>query len=117
MTVLVGGLRALAANSDNSNNGVLTNSPGLLTNDFFVNVLDIGTTWTAITTASDSFEGRDSKTGELKWSASRVDLIFGSNSVLRALAEVYASDDAKQKFVQDFATAWSKVMELDRFDI
>ncbi len=117
MTVLVGGLRVLGANSDNSKNGVFTNSPGALTNDFFVNVLDIGTTWTAKTTASDSFEGRDAKTGELKWTASRVDLIFGSNSVLRALAEVYASNDAKEKFVQDFAAAWSKVMELDRFDI
>ena len=117
MTVLVGGLRVLAANSDHSNNGVLTNSPGALTNDFFVNVLDAGTTWTARTSASDSFEGRDSKTGELKWTASRVDLIFGSNSVLRALSEVYASNDGKQKFVQDFAAAWSKVMELDRFDI
>ena len=117
MTVLIGGLRVLGANTDNSNQGVFTNSPGTLTNDFFVNVLDIGTSWNPQTAAAESFEGRDAKTGELKWTASRVDLIFGSNSVLRALAEVYASNDAKQKFVRDFAAAWSKVMELDRFEI
>ena len=117
MTVLIGGLRVLGANTDNSNEGVFTNSPGTLTNDFFVNVLDIGTSWNPQTAAAESFEGRDAKTGELKWTASRVDLIFGSNSVLRALAEVYASNDAKQKFVRDFAAAWSKVMELDRFEI
>ena len=117
MTVLIGGLRVLGANTDNSNQGVFTNSPGTLTNDFFVNVLDIGTSWNPQTAAAESFEGRDAKTGELKWTASRVDLIFGSNSVLRALAEVYASNDAKQKFVRDFAAAWTKVMELDRFEI
>ena len=117
MTVLIGGLRVLGANTDNSNEGVFTNSPGTLTNDFFVNVLDIGTSWNPQTAAAESFEGRDAKTGELKWTASRVDLIFGSNSVLRALAEVYASNDAKQKFVRDFAAAWTKVMELDRFEI
>lgn len=117
MTVLVGGLRVLGANANGSTEGVFTQSPGTLTNDFFVNVLDIGTSWSAKTAEADSFEGRDTKTGKIKWTASRVDLIFGSNSVLRALSEVYASNDAKQKFVRDFATAWSKVMELDRFEI
>ena len=117
MTVLVGGLRVLGANAKNTQDGVLTNTPGVLTNDFFVNVLDIGTGWNAKSDAADSFDGRDTKTGAIKWSATRADLIFGSNSVLRALAEVYASSDAKEKFVKDFAKAWSKVMELDRFDI
>ena len=116
MTVLVGGLRVLGANAKNTQDGVLTNTPGVLTNDFFVNVLDIGTGWNAKSDAADSFDGRDTKTGAIKWSATRADLIFGSNSVLRALAEVYASRDAKEKFVKDFAKAWSKVMELDRFD-
>ena len=116
MTVLVGGLRVLGANAKNTQDGVLTNTPGVLTNDFFANILDIGTGWNAKSESADSFDGRDTKTGAIKWSATRVDLIFGSNSVLRALAEVYASRDAKEKFVKDFAKAWSKVMELDRFD-
>jgi catalase-peroxidase len=115
MTVLVGGLRVLGANSGQSPLGVLTSNPGSLTNDFFVNLLDMGTTWTA--SADDVFEGRDVATGELRWTGSRVDLVFGSNSELRALAEVYASDDAREKFVHDFVTAWVKVMNLDRFDL
>jgi len=115
MTVLVGGLRVLGANSQNSKHGVFTKTPGVLTNDFFVNVLDIGTGWNAQSDAAETFDGRDTKTGEIKWSATRADLIFGSNSVLRALSEVYASADAKEKFVNDFVSAWSKVMELDRF--
>ncbi len=117
MTVLVGGLRVLGTNTGNSIHGVFTKMPGTLTNDFFLNVLDIGTSWSATSDGAEFFEGRDTKTGEVKWTATRADLIFGSNSVLRALAEVYASDDAKEKFAQDFASAWSKVMELDRFDI
>jgi catalase-peroxidase len=115
MTVLVGGLRVLGANSGQSPLGVFTSSPGSLTNDFFVNLLDMGTTWTA--SADDVFEGRDAATGDLKWTGSRVDLVFGSNSELRALAEVYASNDAREKFVNDFVTAWVKVMNLDRFDL
>jgi catalase-peroxidase len=115
MTVLVGGLRVLGANSGQSPLGVFTSNPGSLTNDFFVNLLDLGTTWTA--SADDVFEGRDADTGELKWTGSRVDLVFGSNSELRALAEVYASNDAREKFVHDFVTAWVKVMNLDRFDV
>jgi len=115
MTVLVGGLRVLGANVGGSKHGVFTKSPGTLTNDFFVNVLDIGTDWKANPDAADSFEGRDAKTGEIKWSATRADLIFGSNSILRALSEVYASSDASMKFVNDFVAAWVKVMELDRF--
>jgi catalase-peroxidase len=117
MTVLLGGLRVLGANTHGSQDGVFTKTPGALTNDFFVNVLDIGTGWNAKSDAAETFDGRDTKTGAIKWSATRVDLIFGSNSVLRALAEVYASADAKEKFVKDFIAAWSKVMELDRFDI
>ena len=117
MTVLVGGLRVLGANVNNSKDGVLTKTPGVLSNDFFVNILDIGTGWNAKDKSPESFDGRDTKTGEIKWSATRADLIFGSNSILRALSEVYASDDAKEKFVKDFISAWSKVMELDRFDI
>ena len=116
MTVLVGGLRVLGANVGGSKHGVFTKSPGTLTNDFFVNVLDIGTNWKANSDAADSFEGRDAKTGEIKWTATRADLIFGSNSILRALSEVYASSDASMKFVNDFVAAWVKVMELDRFD-
>jgi catalase-peroxidase len=116
MTVLVGGLRALNANYKPSKLGVFTRRPGTLTNDFFVNLLDMGTVWTATSEAGDTFEGRDRKTGAVKWTGSRVDLVFGSNSELRALAEVYASDDAKEKFVRDFAAAWNKVMNLDRFD-
>jgi catalase-peroxidase len=115
MTVLVGGLRVLGANSGQSPLGVFTSNPGALTNDFFVNLLDLGTTWTA--GADDVFEGRDRATGDLKWTGSRVDLVFGSNSELRALAEVYASDDAREKFVNDFVTAWVKVMDVDRFDV
>jgi len=115
MTVLVGGLRVLGANAKQSPPGVFTSTPETLTNDFFVNLLDLGTTWTA--TSEDAFEGRDLATGELKWTGSRVDLVFGSNSELRALAEVYASDHAREKFVHDFVTAWVKVMNLDRFDL
>lgn len=117
MTVLVGGLRVLNANYQQSQDGVFTKQPEVLTNDFFVNLLDFGTTWTPTSEAEEIFEGRDDATGELKWTATRVDLIFGSNSILRALAEVYASDDAKEKFVNDFVAAWVKVMELDRFDV
>jgi catalase-peroxidase len=117
MTVLVGGLRVLGANAAGSNAGVFTKSPGTLTNDFFTTVLDIGVGWNATSDSADLFEGRDTKTGAILWSATRADLVFGSNSVLRALAEVYASNDATQKFVNDFVAAWSKVMELDRFDI
>jgi catalase-peroxidase len=117
MTVLVGGLRVLGANSGQSPKGVLTTTPGSLTNDFFVNLLDLGTTWSATAEDAGSFEGRDAGTGELKWTGTRVDLVFGSNSELRALAEVYASDDAREKFVHDFVAAWVKVMNLDRFDL
>ena len=117
MTVLVGGLRVLNANHGNSRHGVFTDRPETLTNDFFVNLLDMGTTWTPMSEAGDVFEGRDRETGDVKWSATRVDLIFGSNSQLRALAEVYASDDAKDAFVHAFVAAWTKVMNLDRFDL
>jgi catalase-peroxidase len=117
MTVLVGGLRVLGANFEQSPLGVFTATPEALTNDFFVNLLDMGTTWTPTSEAEETFEGRDYATGELKWTGSRVDLVFGSNSELRALAEVYASDDAREKFVHDFAAAWVKVMNLDRFDL
>jgi catalase-peroxidase len=117
MTVLVGGLRVLGANSRRSPKGVLTTTPGSLTNDFFVNLLDLGTVWSATADDAGSFEGRDVGTGELRWTGSRVDLVFGSNSELRALAEVYASDDAREKFVHDFVAAWVKVMNLDRFDL
>ncbi|MBV1856458.1 catalase/peroxidase HPI [Catellatospora tritici] len=117
MTVLVGGLRVLGANAKQSTVGVLTDKPGTLTNDFFVNLLDLGTTWRATSADAESFEGVDAATGQVKWTGSRVDLLFGSNSELRALAEVYASDDAKEKFVRDFAAAFAKVMDLDRFDL
>jgi catalase-peroxidase len=117
MTALVGGLRVLGANYDQSNLGVFTNQAGKLTNDFFVNLLDMGTVWKPTSEVGDTFEGRDRKSGKLKWTGTRVDLIFGSNSQLRALAEVYAQDDAKEKFVRDFITAWYKVMNLDRFDL
>jgi len=113
----VGGLRVLNANVGQSKHGVFTKRPETLTNDFFVNLLDMGTTWKAVSDAKDVFEGRDRKTGDLKWTATRVDLVFGSNSQLRALAEVYASSDAQQKLVQDFIAAWTKVMSLDRFDL
>jgi catalase-peroxidase len=117
MTVLVGGLRVLGANYDGSTLGVLTATPGVLTNDFFVNLLDMGTTWHPTTEDATMFEGRDAATGEVRWTGSRADLVFGSNSELRAVAEVYASDDAKEKFVTDFVKAWSKVMNADRFDL
>jgi catalase-peroxidase len=117
MTVLVGGLRVLGANTKGSQLGVLTARPGALTNDFFVNLLDMGTRWSAVDESQDTFEGRDASSGEPRWTASRADLVFGSNSVLRALAEVYASDDAPAKFVNDFVAAWDKVMMLDRFDV
>lgn len=117
MTVLLGGLRVLGANYANSKDGVFTKQTSKLTNDFFVNLLDMTTEWKATDEKGEFFEGLDKKTGDLKWTASRVDLIFGSNSQLRALAEVYAQDDSKEKFVRDFVAAWAKVMELDRFDI
>jgi len=117
MTVLVGGLRVLGTNANGSTQGVFTSRPGLLTNDFFVNLLDMATAWKPTSEAADVFEGRSRQTGAVKWTASRADLVFGSNSVLRALAEVYGSADGRQKFAQDFVAAWSKVMELDRFDV
>ena len=117
MTVLVGGMRALDANFRRSQHGVLTKRPGALTNDFFVNLLDMNTEWKPVSQDADLFEGRDRKTGAIKWTATRVDLIFGHNAQLRAIAEVYACDDAKEKFVRDFAAAWNKVMNLDRFDL
>jgi catalase-peroxidase len=117
MTVLLGGLRVLNANVQQSELGVFTTRRESLTNDFFVNLLDMGTEWKATTSAEDIFEGRSRETGDLKWVASRADLVFGSNSQLRAIAEVYASSDAQQKFVTDFIAAWNKVMNLDRFDI
>jgi catalase-peroxidase len=117
MTVLVGGMRVLNANSGQSPHGVFTKRPEALTNDFFVNLLDMGTEWKAVSDAKEVFEGRDRNTGQVKWTGTRVDLVFGSNSQLRALAEVYGSSDAQAKFVQDFVAAWSKVMNLDRFDV
>jgi catalase-peroxidase len=117
MTVLVGGLRVLGANYASTRHGVFTDRPETLTNDFFVNLLDMGTAWKATSEARDVFEGTDRATGDVKWSATRVDLIFGSNSQLRAIAEVYAQDDAKEKFVHDFVAAWDKVMNLDRFEL
>ncbi len=117
MTVLVGGMRVLNANFGKSQHGVFTKRPEALTNDFFVNLLDMGTVWKAVSEDADVFEGRDRGTGELKWTGTRVDLIFGSNSQLRALAEVYASQDSREKFVHDFVAAWNKVMNLDRFDL
>jgi catalase-peroxidase len=117
MTVLVGGLRVLKANFQQSPLGVFTSTPESLTNDFFVNLLDMGTTWQAMSEDAETFQGRDLATGGLKWTGSRVDLVFGSNSELRALAEVYASDDAQENFVHDFVAAWNKVMNLDRFDL
>jgi catalase-peroxidase len=117
MTVLVGGMRVIGANYDHSQHGVFTKNPGALTNDFFVNLIDFSTTWKASETSKNVFEGRDRATGDLKWTGSRVDLIFGSNSELRAIAEVYACEDASDKFVHDFVAAWNKVMNLDRFDL
>ncbi len=117
MTALVGGLRVLGANHAGNKHGVLTDKPGTLSNDFFRNLLDMGTAWTAAASGADTFEGRDRKSGKVKWTGTRADLVFGSNSVLRALAEVYASADAQQRFVGDFVAAWAKVMNLDRFDL
>jgi catalase-peroxidase len=117
MTVLVGGMRVLNTNFEKSQHGVFTRRPEVLTNDFFVNLLDMNTTWKAASKDADVFEGRDRKTGELRWTGTRVDLIFGSNAQLRALAEVYAFEGSEEKFVRDFAAAWNKVMNLDRFDL
>jgi catalase-peroxidase len=117
MTVLIGGLRALNANFAQSAHGVFTKRPGTLTNDFFVNLLDMNTKWQKSAASEGVLEGRDRATGELKWTGTVVDLVFGSNSQLRALAEVYASSDGQQEFVSDFVAAWSKVMNLDRFDL
>jgi catalase-peroxidase len=117
LTVLVGGLRVLGANAGLPDAGVFTRQPGTLTTDFFVNLLDMGTEWQPTSGAAETFVGRDRATGAVKWTASRVDLIFGSNSELRALAEVYACDDAGETFVRDFVAAWHKVMNLDRFDL
>jgi catalase-peroxidase len=117
MTVLVGGMRVLGVNFGGSRHGVFTKRPGSLSNDFFVNLLDMGTLWQPVSDARDTFEGRDRKTGEIRWTATRADLIFGSNSELRALAEVYGSMDAREKFARDFVAVWNKVMNLDRFDL
>jgi len=117
MTVLVGGLRVLGANVGQARQGVFTKRPGTLSNDYFVNLLDMNTAWKASSDAKEQFEGRDRKTGEARWTATRVDLVFGSNAQLRAIAEVYASADAQPRFVEDFVAAWAKVMNLDRFDI
>lgn len=117
MTALVGGMRVLNTNFDGSQHGVFTHTPGALTNDFFANLIDFGTTWSATSDAQDVFEGRDRATGKVKWTGTRVDLIFGSNSELRAIAEVYACEDGKDRFVKDFVAAWNKVMNLDRFDL
>jgi catalase-peroxidase len=117
MTVLVGGMRALNANYKESNLGVFTTKPGTLTNDFFVNLVDMETEWSPINEDAEIFEGKDRKTGAVKWTGSRVDLVFGSNSQLRALSEVYAANDSKEKFANDFVVAWNKVMNADRFDI
>ncbi len=117
MTALIGGMRVLNASFGQSQHGVFTNQPETLTNDFFVNLLDMSTTWRATSEDEDMFEGRDRATGKLKWTATRIDLIFGSNSQLRALAEVYACEDSQEKFLNDFVAAWNKVMNLDRFDL
>ena len=117
MVVLLGGMRVLNTNFDKSNNGVFTKKPETLTNDFFINLLDMTTTWKEIDKNESLFEGKDRKTKKIKWNATRVDLIFGSNSQLRAIAEVYATEDSKSKFINDFVAAWSKVMNLDRFDL
>lgn len=117
MTVLIGGMRVLGTNYNGSRHGMFTNTPGVLTNDFFKNVLDFGTTWVATTDAQDVFVGSDRKTGDIKWSGTRADLIFASNSELRAISEVYAADDAHEKMVQDFVLAFERVMNADRFDL
>ena len=115
MTVLIGGMRALNANFDNSALGILTKNPGILTNDFFINLLNMNTVWNATSEEKNTYEGKDRSTGEVKWKGTRADLIFGSNSELRAISEVYGCLDAKEKFVKDFISAWDKVMNLDRF--
>jgi catalase-peroxidase len=117
MTVLIGGLRVLETNAGGTMHGVFTKRPETLTNDFFVNLLDMGTEWKPVSPEADLFEGRDRRTGKVKWTGTRVDLVFGSNSLLRAQAEVYACADAEKKFINDFVAAWVKVMNLDRFDI
>ena len=117
MTALVGGLRVLAANTEQSQHGVLTDRSGTLSNDFFVNLLDMSTEWGAASSSQDVFEGRDRQIGAVKWTGTRVDLVFGSNSELRALAEVYGCDDGQEQFVSDFVSAWNKVMKLDRYDL
>ncbi|MHC1754063.1 MAG: hypothetical protein AB9861_01275 [Methanosarcina sp.] len=117
LALIAGGMRVLNTNFGQTQHGVFTRKPEALTNDFFVNLLDMGMEWKAVSDARDMFEGRGRKTGEVKWTGTRVDLIFGSNSQLRALAEVYGSADAQKKFVQDFVAAWTKVMNLDRFDL
>ena len=117
LTVLVGGMRVLKTNFGGTQHGVFTQRPEALTNDFFVNLLDMGTEWKPVSQGADVFEGRDRKTGEVKWAGTRVDLVFGSNSQLRALAEVYGCADSQTQFVQDFVAAWTKVMNLDRFDL
>jgi catalase-peroxidase len=117
MAVLIAGMRALDANAAGSRHGVLTDRPGALTNDFFVNLLDMGTEWKASTASEETFEGRDRESGAVKWTATSVDLLFGSHSQLRAIAELYACDDAQARFVQGFVAAWDKVMMLDRFDV
>ena len=117
LTVLVGGLRVLGANAGGSKHGVFTKRPGTLTNDFFANLLDMSTEWKPVEGSEGVYEGRDRRSKEVKWTATRADLIFGSHSQLRALAEVYGSSDGKEKFAKDFAKAWAKVMNLDRFDL
>ena len=117
MTVLVGGMRVLNTNYDKSSHGVFTKKTETLTNDFFINLLDMNTTWKEVDQNEELFKGRERKSNKVKWTASRVDLIFGSNSQLRALAEVYACEDSKSKFISDFVSAWTKVMNLDRFDL
>ena len=117
MVVLLGGMRVLNSNFDKSKKGVFTNKPETLTNDFFVNLLDMSITWKEVDRSETLFEGKDRKTNKVKWIGTRVDLIFGSNSQLRAIAEVYATEDSKTKFISDFISAWTKVMNLDRFDL
>lgn len=117
MTVLVGGMRVMGANFDGSSHGVFTKKPGKLTNDFFVNLLDMNIKWKETSSKEDIFKGKDRKTNKVKWTGTRADLIFGSNSQLRAVAEVYATDDSLDKFVNDFISAWTKVMNADRFDL
>ena len=117
MSVLVAGLRVLGVNADSSQNGVFTDNVGKLSNDFFTNLLSSGTTWTATDESKETYQGRDNKSGEIKWTATRADLVFGSNSILRGIAEIYACDDAQDQFVTDFVDAWVKVMNADRFDL